>query len=88
MGGGGYGRRSPGGSSVIIITGPQGTDEQRGQLDEVAGLLGAHTVACGNVPWVDVTDLYCLDGWEACPLAVADVKIGELFGLTVTHLSN
>jgi hypothetical protein len=73
---------------VIIITGPQGTDAQRGQLDELAGLLDAHTVSCGNVSWADVTDLYCLDGWEACPLAVADVKIGELFGLPVTRLSS
>ena len=72
---------------MIIITGPQGTDAQRGQLDEMAGLLGARTLSCGDIPWVDVTDLYCLDGWEACSLAVADVRIGELFGLTLTPLS-
>lgn len=72
---------------MIIITGPQGTDEQRGQLDEMAGLLGARTISCGDVLWVDVTDLYCLAGWETCPIAMADVKIGELFGLAVTHLA-
>jgi hypothetical protein len=72
---------------VIIITGPQDTDEQRGTLDEMAGLLGARTVSSGDIPWRDVTDMYCLDGWEACPLAVADVKIAELFGLSVTHIS-
>ncbi|MFJ3248370.1 hypothetical protein [Streptomyces sp. NPDC086782] len=38
-------------------------------------------------PWGDVTDLYCLEGWESCPLAVADVKIAELFGLTVTYIA-
>lgn len=72
---------------MIIITGPQDTDEQRGQLDEMAGLLGACTVSSGDVPWADVTDLYCLAGWESCPLAVADVKIAALFGLTITPLA-
>jgi hypothetical protein len=72
---------------VIIITGPQGTDEERGRLDEMAGLLDAHLMSDGDVPWAEVTDLYCLDGWEACSLAVADVKIAELFGLEVTHVS-
>ncbi|MFB7114090.1 hypothetical protein [Streptomyces sp. NPDC056291] len=72
---------------MIIITGPQSTDEERGQLEELSGLLNAGTVSAGDVSWGDVTDLYCLEGWESCPLAVADVKIAELFGLTVTHIA-
>ncbi|MDX2575942.1 hypothetical protein PV332_10660 [Streptomyces scabiei] len=72
---------------MIIITGPQGTDEQRGRLDEMAGLLAAKTLSDIDIPWAEVTDMYCLDGWETCPIAVADMKIADMFGLQVTPLS-
>ncbi|MFD9442109.1 hypothetical protein [Streptomyces sp. NPDC060001] len=72
---------------MIIITGPQGTDDERGFLIEMAGLLDAHTTFSLAVQWATVTAMYCLSGWESCPLAVADVSIGEAFGLAVQHLS-
>lgn len=72
---------------MIIITGPQGTAEECGRLDEMAGLLNALRVSSDDITWSGVTDMYCLDGWERCPLAVADIKIAELFGLTVTHIT-
>ncbi|MEV4037681.1 hypothetical protein [Streptomyces umbrinus] len=53
----------------------------------MAGLFAAKLVGSGDVQWSDVTDLYCLDGWQACSLAVADVLIAEQFGLAVTLLS-
>jgi hypothetical protein len=72
---------------LIILTGPQGTDEECGFLVEMSGLLDAHLTISGAVEWATVTALYCLAGWEKCPLAVADVAIAEAFGLGIRHVS-
>lgn len=72
---------------MIIITGPQDTDEAVGLLAEMAGLLEAVPAWSAAVQWAAATALYCLAGWERCPLAVADVSIAEACGLVVTYLS-
>jgi hypothetical protein len=72
---------------LIILTGPQGTDEERGFLQEMAGLFGAYLTLSRAVEWAAVTALYCLVGWEKCPLAVADVAIAEAFGLVIKHVA-
>ncbi|MFG3014353.1 hypothetical protein ACGFZB_28820 [Streptomyces cinerochromogenes] len=72
---------------MIIITGPQGTDEERGLIAEMAGFhqgLPAYEVV-GR--WAIATVLYCLAGWECCPVAVADVQIAETLGLPVFLLA-
>ncbi|MFF1625614.1 hypothetical protein [Streptomyces sp. NPDC058272] len=74
-----------GGPHLIIVTGPQATDEERGQLAELAGLLNAHTVTCPDVRWADVTEMVALDGWEACPVSVADVTVAEQLGVPVHY---
>lgn len=72
---------------MIIVTGPQDTDEALGFIAEMAGLLAA--VPSYNVAanWAVATALVCLAGWEKCPLAVADVAIAEAFGLVISHLT-
>jgi hypothetical protein len=72
---------------VIIVTGPQGTDEERGLIAEVAGLYDGIPAYSAVLQWAAATALYCLTGWEKCPFAVADVTIAETFGLAVWHLS-
>jgi hypothetical protein len=72
---------------LIILTGPQGTDEERGFLEEMAGLFDAHLTISGSVEWATVTALYCLSGWEKCSLAVADVAIAEAFGLVIRNVA-
>ncbi|MBT2412688.1 hypothetical protein J7I94_19335 [Streptomyces sp. ISL-12] len=73
---------------MIIITGPQGTDEAVGFLAEMAGLLEAlPSFNTSAVQWAAATVLYCLAGWDTCPLAVADVAIAETFGMTIHHLA-
>lgn len=72
---------------MIIVTGPQGTDEEVGLVAEMAGLHGGLPAYSVVFQWATATALYCLAGWEDCPLAVADVTIAETFGLTVRHLT-
>ncbi|MFF9525408.1 hypothetical protein ACF1DV_26015 [Streptomyces achromogenes] len=72
---------------MIIITGPQSTDDEVGLIAEAAGYfdgLPAYDVA---VQWPEATALYCLIGWETCSLAVADVTIAEALGLPVLQLA-
>lgn len=71
---------------MIILTGPQSTVEQRGELDELAGLMDAKLTCSSDVQWATVTTLYALRGWELCPHAVADVDIADAFGLSVQLL--
>ncbi|MGI5404179.1 hypothetical protein ACQEVG_32955 [Streptomyces sp. CA-135486] len=71
---------------MIILTGPQITSEQRGELDEVSAIIDARLTCSPDVDWVSVTALYTLKGWEACPLAVADVDIATAVGLPVLPL--
>ncbi|MFD7776619.1 hypothetical protein [Streptomyces sp. NPDC059753] len=76
-----------GGKNLILITGPQETHDDVGQLAEMAGLLGAHTATCPDLQWADVTDVYVLSGWESCPLATADMGIAKQLGVPVHHLA-
>jgi hypothetical protein len=68
---------------LIIVTGPQTTDDEVGDVEEVAALLGALPAYSPAVQWAEVTNLYCLAGWEKCSLAVADVTVADALGLTV-----
>lgn len=70
---------------MIIITGPQDTSEALTLLADVAAILDAIPAYGAALQWVTATALYCLAGWERCPLAVADVAIAECAGLDV-HL--
>ncbi len=45
----------------------------------------APTTAAGIV-WADVTELYRLDGWEACPAAVADVSVAEALCIPIKDI--
>lgn len=76
-----------GGPLLIIVTGPQSTDEECGRLAETAGLLDAHTVTCPDLRWADVTEVIAMDGWEDCPVSVADVTIAESLGVPVHRAS-
>lgn len=67
---------------MIVVTGPQATDDERGDVWEVAGLLGA-CPATDETPWHVVDELVCLDGWDACPAAVAHVAMAQSFGVRV-----
>ncbi|MEU1037646.1 hypothetical protein [Streptomyces sp. NPDC005907] len=71
---------------MIILTGPQSTDEEIGLLFEMAGLFGAHLTLSRTVEWAAVTALYCLTGWEKSPQAVADVGLANAFGLAIRHV--
>ncbi|KUF18828.1 hypothetical protein AT728_07270 [Streptomyces silvensis] len=71
---------------MIIVTGPQGTDDERGDVAEAAGLMGGLPSYSHAVQWAAATALVCLDGWERCPLAVADVTVAASLGLTVQQL--
>ncbi|MFF1417580.1 hypothetical protein [Streptomyces sp. NPDC058280] len=68
---------------MIILTGPQSAADQRGNLAEMAGLIDARLTCSTDVVWADVTALYYMDGWEDCPLAMADVDVATLMGLPV-----
>lgn len=72
---------------MIIVTGPQSTDDEMGSVVEMAALLDGLPAFSAVVQWATATALYCLAGWEKCSLAVADVTIAEAFGLPVHHLS-
>lgn len=73
---------------MIIITGPQSNDDERDLLAEMAGLLGAiPAFLVAAAQWITATALYCLTGWDSCPLAVADVVIAESFGLAAQPLA-
>ncbi|WP_435613305.1 hypothetical protein [Streptomyces sp. bgisy159] len=68
---------------MIIVTGPQSTDDEVGAIAEAAGLLGGVPAYAAVLQWATATALYCLAGWEKCPVAVADVTIAESAGLPV-----
>ncbi|PPS86464.1 hypothetical protein [Streptomyces sp. MH60] len=72
---------------MIIVTGPQDSDESIGFLAEMAGLLGAVPAFNAVLQWATATVLYCLAGWEKCSAAVADVSLAESFGLDIKYLA-
>jgi hypothetical protein len=68
---------------LIIVTGPQSTEEEAGLVAETAGLLGGIPAYCAVLQWATATALYRLAGWEKCPVAVADVTIAESRGMSI-----
>ncbi|MEU1092120.1 hypothetical protein [Streptomyces sp. NPDC005877] len=69
-----------------MLTGPQRTSEQRGELAEAAGMIGAVAVGVTEIPWLDVNELYRLPGWETCPLACADVTMADALCIPVVDV--
>jgi hypothetical protein len=72
---------------MLVMTGPQSTDDERGDLAEVAGLHGALLVHEHHVIWPEVTALYRLHGWDACPLALADVALADALQVPMFDLT-
>jgi hypothetical protein len=72
---------------LIIITGPQDTDDAIGFLAEMAGLLEAVPAYSAVDKWALASDLYCLAEWERCPLAVADVTLAQACGLDIRFMA-
>lgn len=73
---------------MIVMTGPQGTAEERGDLAELAGLHGAVLVGAHCVIWAQVQALYRLSGWAVCPLALADVTMAEALCIPMYDLTS
>lgn len=69
-----------------MLTGPQGTPEQRGDLAELAGFYAMTPAVSADVQWWDVTELHRARGWNNCSAALADVAIAESFGIPVMDL--
>ncbi|WP_328967915.1 hypothetical protein [Streptomyces sp. NBC_00239] len=72
---------------MIVITGPQGTAEEQGELAEIAGLHGAALVGEHNIKWASVVALYRIPGWERCPLALADVAMADALDIPTHDLT-
>ncbi|MGW0468284.1 hypothetical protein ACWDX6_23915 [Streptomyces sp. NPDC003027] len=72
---------------MIILIGPQTTDEEEGDLAEAAGLYGAVRMHSPGVDWAEVEAFHCLPGWEKCPIATADVQAARSFGLPIEQLN-
>ncbi|MFJ6720535.1 hypothetical protein [Streptomyces sp. NPDC091259] len=73
---------------MIVMTGPQGTAEERGDLAELAGLYGALLVCEHPIMWAAVVALYRIAGWQTCPLALADVAMADALCIPVHDLSS
>jgi hypothetical protein len=71
-----------------VMTGPQRTADERGELAELAGLHGALLVSEHYIPWAAVRALYRLAGWNACPLALADVTMADALRIPVYDLTS
>jgi hypothetical protein len=69
-----------------VLTGPQNSPEQRGNLAELAGLHGLTPSLTADVQWWNVSTLYRACGWDTCACAVADVAIADAFGIPVLDL--
>ncbi|MFB7919360.1 hypothetical protein [Streptomyces sp. NPDC056061] len=74
---------------MIILTGPQRTPDEVGDLTEVAGFLGAVILDGDEVRWAlaDVDVFYRTPGWEHCTRAVTDVAIAEACGWPIKDLT-
>lgn len=70
---------------VEMLTGPQGTEDQRGDLAETAGLMGLHLIEqLGDL--FDAKTLYVLPEWQTCPTALADVEAAQAWGVPVVEV--
>jgi hypothetical protein len=72
---------------LIIVTGPQDTADDKESIEALAALLDGVPAFSVVLQWAAATALYCLSGWEKCPIAVADMTIAEQFRLPVHHVS-
>ncbi|MEV4939613.1 hypothetical protein [Streptomyces zaomyceticus] len=70
---------------MIVLIGPQSTEEQRGDLEELAGLLHAVRMT-PDVTWAEVSRFVVVPEWERCPIAATDVGIAVGSGLPVDYL--
>ncbi|MFI9123831.1 hypothetical protein ACIGW0_31320 [Streptomyces bikiniensis] len=70
---------------MIILIGPQSTAEEMGDLNELAGLLGAVCMS-PDVDWASVRGFLVAPDWDKCPVASADVESAGNFGLPVEYL--
>ncbi|MFE5093270.1 hypothetical protein ACFRCI_23635 [Streptomyces sp. NPDC056638] len=73
---------------MIIITGPQRTPDELGDLHEAAGILNAELLHGDGAQWVlaDVEVFYRLAGWDYCTHATTDVQIAEACGWIIKDL--
>lgn len=70
------------------MTGPQRTEEEKGDLAEAAGLHGALLVGEHPITWAAVRALYRLAGWSECPLAIADVTMADALNIPTYDLTS
>ncbi len=70
-----------------MITGPQATPEQIGDLSERAGVYGARMATDTDFAWTAVTRLLRLTGWDTCPLSLADVGIAVALAIPIVDLT-
>ncbi|WP_369147098.1 hypothetical protein [Streptomyces sp. R44] len=71
---------------MIVLIGPQSTDDERGDLEETAGFLGAVRMT-PDVDWALVTGFLVTPDWERCSGARADVAAARVFGLPIEQLN-
>ncbi|MFE6493369.1 hypothetical protein [Streptomyces sp. NPDC057748] len=73
---------------MIILTGPQRTPDELGDLAEMAGLLGAVVLNgdAAQYALADVEAVYRMPGWESCVRSVTDSELADAFGWTVKDL--
>ncbi|MFD4234252.1 hypothetical protein [Streptomyces sp. NPDC058542] len=71
---------------MIVITGPQRTPDELGDLIEMSALLDA-ALMTDRPPFADVTAMYRMAGWDCCAQATADVRLAKSFGWPVKDLA-
>lgn len=70
-----------------MITGPQTTGDEIGDLNELAGVYAALAATSADICWTDVTRLLRMTGWERCPRATADVDIAGALLIPIVDLT-
>jgi hypothetical protein len=70
-----------------MLTGPQRTPDERGNLAELAGVYGAVTASCSTFNWCTVAMVYRIAGWDECPTARADVAVADAMALPIVDVS-
>lgn len=71
---------------MLVITGPQRTPDERGDLIEMSALMDAVRMT-DSPAFADVTGMYRLAGWDCCAQATADVALAVSFGWTIKDLA-
>ncbi|MEU7039805.1 hypothetical protein AB0A77_01950 [Streptomyces varsoviensis] len=70
-----------------VLTGPQHTPDERGDLAERAGLMGLHVfLPLDSDVWLSASKLYLLPGWEQCSAALTDHHVAVAYGLQLITL--